>query len=126
MFVDLFARDQNAPANLLSLYNAIHGTNLSLETTTVEPQFLEQVLYLGYYNDVAAIIGGKILVLIEHQSTLNENMPLRREPTRQSHTPQHSPRLCCGTLPPVKPLVLFANNRICSELTFLAFCREFR
>ena len=31
-----------------------------------------------------------------------------------------------ATCTPPPPLVLFTNNRICSELTFLAFCREFR
>ena len=30
-----------------------------------------------YYNDVSMIINGKLIVLVEHQSTINENMPLR-------------------------------------------------
>jgi len=38
---------------------------------------LEQVIYIAFRNDVACLIDGKIIVLIEHQSTVNENMPLR-------------------------------------------------
>jgi predicted transposase/invertase (TIGR01784 family) len=38
---------------------------------------LEQVLYMKFYNDVAMLVDGKIVVLVEHQSTINENMPFR-------------------------------------------------
>ena len=61
----------------ISLYNALHGTNLEVETTDVQPVMLEQVLYMKYYNDIAMLIDGKIVILIEHQSTINKNMPFR-------------------------------------------------
>lgn len=77
IFVDLFSKDRDAKKNFLSLYNALHGTNLKLEETQIEPVELEQILYMGYYNDVSMLINGRIVVLCEHQSTLNENMPLR-------------------------------------------------
>jgi predicted transposase/invertase (TIGR01784 family) len=32
---------------------------------------------MKYYNDVAMLVDGKIVVMIEHQSTINENMPFR-------------------------------------------------
>ena len=38
---------------------------------------LDSALYMSYANDVAMQIDGRIVVLIEHQSTINRNMPLR-------------------------------------------------
>jgi hypothetical protein len=38
---------------------------------------LEEVLFNDMFNDVSFEIGGKIVVLIEHQSTINPNMALR-------------------------------------------------
>ena len=77
VFVDLFAHDITAKENFISLYNALHGTNLDVKTTDVQPVMLEQVLYMKYYNDIAMLIDGKIVILIEHQSTINKNMPFR-------------------------------------------------
>ena len=77
VFVDLFAHDINAKENFISLYNALHGTNLDAKTTDVQHVMLERVLYMKYYNDIAMLIDGKIVILIEHQSTINQNMPFR-------------------------------------------------
>ena len=77
VFVDLFAYDVTAKENFISLYNALHGTNLDVKTTDIQPVMLEQVLYMKYYNDIAMLIDGKIVILIEHQSTINQNMPFR-------------------------------------------------
>ena len=77
VFVDLFAYDITAKENFISLYNALHETNLDVRTTDVQPVMLEQVLYMKYYNDIAMLIDGKIVILIEHQSTINQNMPFR-------------------------------------------------
>ena len=77
VFVDLFAHDVTAKENFISLYNALHGTNLEVETTDIQPVMLERVLYMKYYNDIAMLIDGKIVILIEHQSTINQNMPFR-------------------------------------------------
>ena len=77
VFVDLFAHDITAKENFISLYNALHGTNLDSKTTEVQPVMLEQVLYMKFYNDIAMLVDGKIVVLVEHQSTINENMPFR-------------------------------------------------
>ena len=77
VFVDLFAHDITAKENFISLYNALHGTNLDAKTTEVQPVMLEQVLYMKFYNDIAMLVDGKIVVLVEHQSTINENMPFR-------------------------------------------------
>ena len=77
VFVDLFAHDKTAKENFISLYNALHGTNLDAKTTEVEPVMIEQVLYMKFYNDIAMLVDDKIVVLVEHQSTINENMPFR-------------------------------------------------
>ena len=77
VFVDLFANDIYAKENFISLYNALHKTNLDPKTTEVKPVMLENVLYMSYYNDISMLVDGKIIVLIEHQSTVNQNMPFR-------------------------------------------------
>jgi len=38
---------------------------------------LENALFMGRINDVSFEIGGKLVVLVEHQSTINANMALR-------------------------------------------------
>ncbi len=64
------------PEGLVELYNAIEGTDYPLDTP-VEPDSLEDVLYKEKINDLSFILNGQILVLVEHQSTINENMALR-------------------------------------------------
>jgi len=76
VFVDLFSEDEKAKENFLSLYNALHGTNLD-SSTELKPLKLEQAMYTKLSNDVSCLIDNKIIVLAEHQSTINENMPLR-------------------------------------------------
>ena len=76
VFVDFFGEDKNAKSNFLSLYNALHGTELDA-SAELEPLRLEQVMYMAFRNDVACLVDGKIIVLVEHQSTVNANMPLR-------------------------------------------------
>ena len=77
VFVDLFCDDIHGRENFLSLYNAIHDTDLTLDDVEVEPMRLEKVLYHKFYNDVSMRVGNRIIVLCEHQSTVNYNMPLR-------------------------------------------------
>ena len=76
VFVDFFGEDKNAKANFLSLYNALHGTYLDI-SAELEPLRLEQVMYMAFRNDVAYLIDDKIIALVEHQATVNTNMPLR-------------------------------------------------
>ena len=66
----------NNPDKLRSLYNALTGSSYSEETPVVITT-LKNVLSLSLRNDIAFTIGGKTIVLIEHQSTINPNMPLR-------------------------------------------------
>ena len=77
VFVDLFSEDEKAKENFLSLYNALHGTNLQL-SCPVENIKLDNVMYMNIINDVSCLVDNKIIVLAEHQSTINENMPSQR------------------------------------------------
>ena len=77
LFVDYFSKDRDWKQHFLSLYNALHGTNLQVADTLLERVNLEQVLYKSYYNDIAVLVNGQFILLIEHQSTINPNMPLR-------------------------------------------------
>ena len=76
VFVDLFGEDKNAKNNFLSLYNALHGTHLD-SSVELKPLRLEHVMYMSFCNDVSCLIDNKIIVLAEHQSTVNTNMPIR-------------------------------------------------
>ena len=71
VFVDLFSEDEKAKENFLSLYNALHGTNLPL-SSPVENIRLDNVIYMNIINDVSCLVDGKIIVLAEHQSTIRE------------------------------------------------------
>ena len=72
VFTSLF----DDPRKLISLYNAITGSHVSFDTP-VEFVTLDDVLFNSRRNDIAFVIGDIIVVLIEHQSSISENMPLR-------------------------------------------------
>ena len=72
VFISLFGEKET----LLELYNAIQETNYD-KNTEIQITTLENVLYMEQMNDISFVIDGKIVVLIEHQSTINPNMPLR-------------------------------------------------
>ena len=78
LFIDLFCKDKlDGKKNFISLYNALHNTNLDLEHTKLEEVNIENVLYMALSNDIAMLVDNRLVVLVEHQSTINENMPLR-------------------------------------------------
>jgi hypothetical protein len=64
------------PKKFIELYNALTGSSYPLDTKAV-PATLMDVLFMDRMNDVAFVIGDTIVVLIEHQSSHNEKMPLR-------------------------------------------------
>ena len=76
MFVDLFFEDALAEQNDISLYNALHDEPLP-EGTSIQKIRVDDILYLNFKNDVYFGVGGKVMVFGEHQTTINENMPLR-------------------------------------------------
>jgi hypothetical protein len=64
------------PAALRELYEALEGVTID-PAIPITINTLSGVLYMEQYNDISFTIGGKLVVLIEHQSTINHNMPLR-------------------------------------------------
>ena len=77
VFTDLFGSDRDGKKNFLDLYNALSGSNYKLDKVKLERKVIEQSLYKTFNNDVSWEIDGKLIVLVEHQSTVNENMPFR-------------------------------------------------
>ena len=49
----------------------------SITSEDIELIKLENTLYTGIKNDISCKVGNRLIFLIEHQSTVNENMPLR-------------------------------------------------
>ena len=62
--------------NLLSLYNAVNDTDYT-DTNDLEITTLENAIYMNYKNDISFVFHFELL-LYEHQSTVNPNMPLRQ------------------------------------------------
>ena len=76
VFVDLFYEDESAEANEIALFNAIHDEPLP-EGTKIRKFRVDNTIYMNFQNDISFDAGGKVIVFGEHQSTVNENMPLR-------------------------------------------------
>ena len=78
LFIDLFCKDKvEGKENFISLYNALHQSKLDLANTELKEVNIENVLYTVRSNDIAMLVDDRLVVLLEHQSTINENMPLR-------------------------------------------------
>jgi hypothetical protein len=71
----LFKRVFENKEDLLSLYNAINGTDYQ-NVDDLEVNTLEDWIFMSMKNDVSFLIYD-VLNLYEHQSTQNPNMPLR-------------------------------------------------
>ena len=73
VFCHFFTEDLN---RLLSLYQAITGDTTAtiddIKLSTIKPD-----LATDLYNDISFNVGNKQIILLEHQSTINNNMPLR-------------------------------------------------
>ncbi len=73
---NLFRMIYKDKEKLLSLYNAMNGTDYrNPEELTITT--LENAIYIGIKNDLSFIIASE-LNLYEHQSTVNPNIPLRQ------------------------------------------------
>jgi len=73
MFRSLF----NNEKSLLELYNALHGTSYSERDTEIIINTLDETLVSRRRNDISFTLNGKLVVMLEHQSSVNENMPFR-------------------------------------------------
>ena len=72
VFVTIF----HEKSKLIELYNALFDTNYD-ESAPIDIVTIKDVLFRTLKNDVAFVLGGRFVVLVEHQSSINENMPLR-------------------------------------------------
>ena len=64
------------PDILKELYCALKDVTLP-EGLPVTINTLQDVLFMDRINDISFEIGGKLVILVEHQSTINPNMALR-------------------------------------------------
>lgn len=76
VFADYLTEAGTNNSRLLEISQATgivpEGTSPKIEVNT-----LKDVLFMDRINDVSFVVDGKLVVLIEHQSTVNQNMPLR-------------------------------------------------
>ena len=72
VFTTLF----NDEDKLRELYAALEGIEYD-PALPITINTLQDVLYMDRINDLSFTVGDKIVFVIEHQSTLNPNMPLR-------------------------------------------------
>ncbi len=63
------------PENASKLYTALGDEEVAPEDITYVT--LEGVMFIARKNDLAFTVKNRVLVISEHQSTVNENMPLR-------------------------------------------------
>jgi hypothetical protein len=73
VFSFLFNDDPDA---LRELYSAIEGIEVD-PSIPITINTLSDVLFMERYNDISFTIGNTLVILVEHQSTVNFNMPLR-------------------------------------------------
>lgn len=66
----------NEPIRLLSLCNAILDTQYS-DVGELNINTLEGIFFDNQKNDISCTLGDTFLVLIEHQTSVNNNMPFR-------------------------------------------------
>jgi len=64
------------PDVLRELYSAIEGIDVPNDAV-VSINTLSDVFFMEKINDLSFTIDNRIVVLIEHQSTINDNMPVR-------------------------------------------------
>ena len=76
-YKDCLFRDYfNNPKRLLSLCNALLNTDVT-DVNEVRINTLEGLFFAQAKNDLSCLFQNQFLVITEHQSTQNENMPLR-------------------------------------------------
>jgi hypothetical protein len=64
------------PATLRELYSALEGITLPPDVH-ITVNTLRDVLFMERINDISFTIDDKLVILLEHQSTINPNMALR-------------------------------------------------
>lgn len=73
VFTDLFSRKEYT----LQLYQALHPEDTEVDESDIELVTAQNVLTVGPHNDLGFIVGDRLLVLVEAQSTWSPNIVLR-------------------------------------------------
>ena len=73
----LFRSILNHEKPLLQIYNALRRTHYSAEQAEIVINTLGETLWTAKKNDISFSVNNELIVMLEHQSTINENMPLR-------------------------------------------------
>lgn len=71
LFRDIFSNEER----LSEIYEALLDRKAAPQDITLAT--MDETLFDGIKNDVGFIVRNEYVILIEHQSTINENMPLR-------------------------------------------------
>ena len=66
----------STPDTLRELYSALEGVSIPPDIP-ITINTLTDVLYMDNINDISFTVDNRMVVLIEHQSSINPNMPLR-------------------------------------------------
>jgi len=72
VFRNLFHSEKTA----LDLYNALTDSRFTIDDG-LRFTTLENALFMDRLNDVSFTIGDKLVILLEHASAINQNMPIR-------------------------------------------------
>jgi len=73
LFCSLFGNEKAA----LDLYNALHGTDYREDNTRITINTLDEAMFTSKKNDLSFMLNGKLVIMVEHQATINRNMPFR-------------------------------------------------
>ena len=72
-----FRRLFKEPKYRKALYTVLHPEDMDAADSEFENIELDNVLNVDIYNDICFTVRNRLVMLIEHQSTLNYNMPVR-------------------------------------------------
>ena len=72
----VFCHFMSTESHLLSLYNALNEADYD-ESSDITINTLEGSFFSNIKNDISFLLDNLMVVLIEHQTTINPNMPLR-------------------------------------------------
>ena len=72
----VFCHYMATESHLLELFNALNGTDFT-DSSNVSINTLEGSFFSNIKNDISFLMDNLMVVLIEHQTTINPNMPLR-------------------------------------------------
>ncbi|MCF0262114.1 MAG: hypothetical protein HUK23_04320 [Sphaerochaetaceae bacterium] len=74
VFEELF---QNHPKNLLNLYSLLHPEDKDVTEDKITDVTIRNVIAISPYNDLGFMVGNKLIILLEAQSTWTENILVR-------------------------------------------------